>query len=702
MDKTLSKYAEDSGKTYMQAWREFKNGDLSNAYKDNNGNIYVKDIQTQHTIVQTLDNATVNIDNNFYSISKEVSPLDVISEKKTAKAATRLNRSALTEPFNRFNNIDQGYLPTLYKQNGGSSTISAQDTITLCQKAYFNFSIVRNVIDIMTEFCTSKIYLNGGNETSRNFFEAYFRNINIYDLQDRFFREYWRSGNVFLYPLNIKIDQSDVRNWINEFKLNESLAAKSVQIPAKYVILNPADINIMQSSSFVNPVYYKTLNGYEIESLKNPKNEIDQAIYDNLPGEVKNLLKSGSTSINISLNSKGIYAIFYKKQDYEAFAVPMVFPVLDDLQWKSELKRIDQAISRTVQQAILLITVGYENKGGHYCVNKEMITTLQSIFQNESVGRVLINDFTTKAEFIIPQIGDILNPQKYKVVNDDIRAGLNDILSGGDGGEKFANQSIKVKIFIGRLMRAREVFFNSFLIPEMKKISKMLGFKACPVPKFETIDLEDSVEWVRAVTRLGEIGVLTPDEVITSMDTGRLPTSEESVINQEKFKLLKDKGYYQPITVGAYDQKELAKLNAEVKQAQINELPGRKPGKNKTTKKITPISRAGEEFIFSSSKVKDTILLANELETDVKSQLKQIFNIKKLNDKQNSIAKKIAELIMINEDISFWKDKEKIKSYCSNPLDTNPDRVKNLNKIAADHGLDNYTASILLNSIVED
>ena len=44
--------------------------------------------------------------------------------------------------------------------------------------------------------------------------------------------------------------------------------------------------------------------------------------------------------------------------DYEAFAVSMIFPVLDDLEFKTELKRMDRAIARTCQQAVLLLTFG--------------------------------------------------------------------------------------------------------------------------------------------------------------------------------------------------------------------------------------------------------------------------------------------------------------------------------------------------------
>ena len=55
---------------------------------------------------------------------------------------------------------------------------------------------------------------------------------------------------------------------------------------------------------------------------------------------------------------------------------------------------------------------------------------MQSLFTNESVGRVLIADYTTKAEFVVPRIADLLTPQKYEIFDRDIRLGLNNILFG--------------------------------------------------------------------------------------------------------------------------------------------------------------------------------------------------------------------------------------------------------------------------------
>ena len=65
---------------------------------------------------------------------------------------------------------------------------------------------------------------------------------------------------------------------------------------------------------------------------------------------------------------------------------------------------------------------------------------MQSLFQNESVGRVLVSDYTTKAQFVIPEINKVLGPEKYEIVNQDIKEGLQNIIVGQ---EKFSNTAVK-------------------------------------------------------------------------------------------------------------------------------------------------------------------------------------------------------------------------------------------------------------------
>jgi hypothetical protein len=619
----------------------------------------------------------------------------------TQSTRTRQNKAGSIERTNRFSNIDDGLIPFKYDSSTygskNSASINVKDAIVLCQKAYYNFAIFRNTIDLMTEFSTNNVYYTGGNKKSRDFFKAFFNKLNIYDLQDKFFREYYRSGNVFIYKFSSKLKKGDI------MKINQTYSAldKSfdVSIPSKYIILNPADIRMGGNISFVAGKYYKTCSDYELDRLKNPRTEEDQEVVDALDPEIKKQLKDPkATMIKIPLDTNKVDAIFYKKQDYEPFAVPMGYPVLEDINWKAEMKKMDMAISRTIQQAVLVVTMGTDpDKGG---VNQRNLEAMQKLFANESVGRVLIADYTTKAEFVIPQIGNILDPKKYEVVNRDIQLGLNNILLSGD--EKFANAQIKIQVFVERLKQARVSFLSDFLSKEIKRISKILGFKNYPTPHFEDIELKDQTVYSRIYTRLIELGVLTPEEGIQAIDSGRLPTSDESKESQEDFLSLRKKGFYEPIMGGPQTQKDLAKLkskndqaNAPQTQSEPAQESGRPPGTGtpQETKQINPI---GASFKFSVEKIKDNILKAQKLNEQVEASLRKKHDKRKLSKNQKEVAFQISEVIISNEAPVDWV--KSIEKYISAPVDTNEEKVKEINEIAYSHQIDSYLASILSNS----
>ena len=144
-------------------------------------------------------------------------PLMAMNEAKASQTRTRRNAAADIPRTDRFRNIDNGMIPFKYSHGvNNNSNIDVRDTIILCQKAYYNFSVFRNTIDLMTEFSISDLYYTGGSKKSREFFETLFKKINIDDLQSRFFREYYRSGNVFMYRFNAKMEKSDA------FKINQT------------------------------------------------------------------------------------------------------------------------------------------------------------------------------------------------------------------------------------------------------------------------------------------------------------------------------------------------------------------------------------------------------------------------------------------------------------------------------------------------
>ena len=595
---------------------------------------------------------------------------------RVTETRSRRNAASTIERTDRFRNIDEGMVPFNYATgyNYNKSNIDVRDTVILCQKAYYNFGLFRNTIDLMSELSCGNLHLKGGNKSARDFFLALFNKINITALQDKFFREYYRSGNVFIYRYDTTIKEEDVSK-ISQVFGSQALAAK-ISLPSRYIIINPADVQVNGNLSFNRGQYYKVLTDYELEQVRNPRTEEDKEILNSLdPLARQQILKGKATAVLLHLDTKKFYAVFYKKQDYEPFAVPMGFPVLEDISAKIEMRRMDMALTRTIQQVVLLVTMGTEpDKGG---VNQENLKTMQNLFANQSIGRVLIADYTTKAEFVIPQIADILDPRKYEIIDKDINIGLNNILVGN---EKFANTTTKVSLLGQKLIQARQAFITDFLLPEIKRISKEIGFKVFPTPFFEDMDLKTDQNLNRIYTRLMELGVLTPEEGLKAIETGVLPSPEESLQSQTSFIDLKDKGFYQPLIGGP-------KIDAG--------RPAGSSGIKQTTKNVKPVGTSSKAN-YSVTKLKDVVEATNKLGDEVETLLKKKHKLKKLNDKQKEVALDITKIIIANEEKSNWSSK--IAEYVQSPVDKDAKRIEEIHEIACEHQVDSYMASLLYHS----
>ena len=610
----------------------------------------------------------------------------------------RRNNVAVAPMMYKYENIRNGLLPYQFSASG----VNVRDAIELCQKAYCNIAIFRNSIDTMADFANSQLYVEGGSAKSREFINAWLKKIKIWNLKDQFFREYYRSGNVFLYTVSSKFN-ADEFSKVRNLGIN----VLSNKIPVKYIVLNPYDVTAKRATSFEKSgLYNKILSEYELERLQDPKTEEDRELFDALDPELQKRIKQGNWSANgatIELDTLKLRYAFYKKQDYEAFAVPFGFPVLDDINFKLEMKKIDQSICRTIENVVLMITMGTTpDKGG---VNPRNIRAMQSLFQNQSVGRILVSDYTTKAEFIIPDIQKVIGPSKYEVVNQDIKEGLQNIILSQ---EKFASTEVKAQMFLQRLNEARESFLNDFLQSEIKQICKNFGFRDVPTAKFETIDLKDQAQIQRVITRMMELGILPPEQGMKVIETGVFPPAEELERSQKKFVDDRLKGYYNPLVGGAPlpidfdEEEELAEIRHPQGAKQLQQrrqFEQRKDNRGKSPS--NPGRPVGSKTLasetYSVGAIKDTVDQTNSLYNSLLSEAKKTFKRKRLNKDQRSILERICESVVVATDPSKWievgmsciKDASKITAL--SPLAEIVD-------ISAEHSLDDYAAAILYHS----
>jgi hypothetical protein len=572
------------------------------------------------------------------------------------------------------NNLIKGISPFSHKE----SSITITNAIGLCQKAYWNVPIFRSTIDIQSQFANSKLYFKGSDDKVLKIFDTWYKKIEGNKVSSWFFTEWFRSGNVFLFRFDGEITVNEYRRITRSA---ESGTPKTKKIPIKYTLFNPADMVCDSASTFVNSNYSKVLNKYELSRLKTPATPEEKEFVASLPADVQKEIKDGTDKVNFNIPQEQLTAIFCGKQPYEPLAVPMYYPVLTDIDLKLEFKKVEKIIARTVDYAILLVKAGSKErdmlpKGME--MNGRLLNSLTELFQSESVGRVLVSDYTTEAEFIIPDLNKIFGSEKYSVVNTDIANGLMNIFWGE---EKFANSMVKIKVFLERLNSARESYLNEFLIPEMNRVAESLGIKNVPTPCFEPVDMDNEIEYLKIYTRLAEIGVLTPEEMFEAFENRNLPLPETSEESQRKFKALKDQELYTPL--------------APSKQA--NTEKGGRPAGTKapqSTKKVAPIGASAENYSVES--IKKTVDSIESLRSKAEDVYKAKSGLKRLSKKYKELVFQTCENIVISEPMSNWS--ESIANYLENPVPNINAQYSKISDVSEEHQIDLLQASILFHS----
>tara|TARA_B100000519_G_scaffold40951_1_gene31011 strand:+ start:1875 stop:3878 length:2004 start_codon:yes stop_codon:yes gene_type:complete len=594
----------------------------------------------------------------------------------TARTKARTNAVATNGLDNKFDNIKNGILPFNYEKDAAD----AREAVELCQKAYFNISSFRGTIDLLSEFADSEVYLEGGTEKSKKFIEAWFKRIRMHDLKQQYFREYYRSGNVFFYRVDGKIPLK------NSQKMLEAYGASArKEIPIRYLLINPVDIATKGSISFSGYEYFKVLTPFEISRLQKPETDHELETFNSLPEDVQEALKSGKkayamTRVQIKLDPQLLHVVFAKKQDYEPLAIPVGYSVLDDLNRKIELKNIDQAISRSIENVVLLVTMGNEpDKGG---VNHRNLAAMQQIFKNQSVGRVLVSDYTTKADFIIPDIRKVVGPEKYEVINKDIEDGLQNVLIGDS---KYSDAQMKMKVFFQRLEESRRAFLYDFINPEIRRICKAAGLRSWPEAKFARTDTMDDSNLAKLATRLMELGVLTPEQGMQVVHTGVFPESADMDAAQVKFVADREKGHYMPLvnTINLYDDKDPSPSPEKEESKPISPSGGRPLGVSNST--------------YSKKNIVEATKRLNEFELLAFREFAAKFGIKRMSKQKKEMVAQVCESIVIAKDADQWE------STLAEIVD-DLDKLSSLNvnasvlELGTQHQLDDLSSAILYHS----
>lgn len=621
----------------------------------------------------------VNQENTVVAAPNHIDPNFDFAGDKVAVAAcggvgngtyTRDNWSSAIVTNNLYPNLSAGIMP--FSAEGGYYTMSAP--INLATLAYFNIPLVRNTINLLQDFSISPIHIKTSNKTVKAFFTRWFEAIQLNNFMAQWFLEYYRSGNIFIYKFNGKIQEDKFA------KMKTAFAAKSPELPIRYIILDPKQVYLQVGPTYKN-TYVRMLSTFEIERLRNPQTPEDRQMLKDFPPEIQTQIKQYAATpwIYAPLDTSRLYYCFYRKQDYEPLAVPMIFPLINRLEYKLMLEKMDMSLVQTMEQVFLHISSGSQRDQYNPGTNPKALDRLRQMFETQTIGRVLVTDHNTKAEWKIPDLKELLGKGKYEQVDKDIRDGLGYQFFGED---KFANASIKAKLFIEGLREGRRMFLDNFLRPEIKKVCEALGFKNVPVIEFEELDVQDSTSIQRVYLQMAQLGLLTNEELNQALKTGLLPDKEASLRNQEEYKKEREKGLYAPLAAqpqGGSDEQ------------------GRPVGSGGTKMPNKKTGQIGTKASIDVQKLSDTVFAMTDLEENMEKIFKKKYGVKKLNEAQKVFIAAATKAIVVNETKDRWTSS--IESYLEKPKNISSEMITQISEIAAEFQTDDWKAVAILKSI---
>lgn len=407
-----------------------------------------------------------------------------------------------------------------------------KQAMQMCMKAYERVGIVKNVIDLMGDFASQGITLNHPNKKIEQFYRKWWKTVGGAERSERFLNMLYRCGNVVVHKRYGKVTRKNQQNMskgqeeLIEYK--EQKATKRL-IPLRYDFLNPLQIE-------VDGGYAGAFSGEKIFKMKishSVRKSFDQnsKYADKLPAAIKEALQNQKNFI--TLDKDAIEVFYYKKDDWELWANPMVNAIIDDIMMLEKMKLADMSALDGAISNIRLWRLG--NLEHKILPNKGAIDKLRNILASNVGGGTMDLVWGPEIDFkeSNTQIYKFLGAEKYQPVLNSIYAGLGipptlTGLAGQSGG--FTNNFISLKTLIERLEYGRDLL-QRFWEKEIEYIQKAMGFVRPAKLHFEHMILSDEAAEKNLLIQLADRDIISVETLRSRF--GELDEIEESRIKTE-------------------------------------------------------------------------------------------------------------------------------------------------------------------------
>jgi hypothetical protein len=404
---------------------------------------------------------------------------------------------------------------------------------------YQKVGLVKNVIDLMGDFAVQGIRLSHKNKRIEKFYRRWFKKVQGKDRSERFLNNLYKVGNVVLNrqtaKLNTKIseqlykalaapdfDSSD----ISEIKIEKK------EIPWRYTFIDPVFVDVAGGSlaSFVAQKRYELTLPADLRRIINaPKTAAEKEIIQNLPPQI---IEAAKSKVGYSLDSDKLCVFHYKKDDWQPWAYPMMYAIMDDITIVEKLKLADMSALDGAISNIRIFKLGsLEHK---IAPTKAATAKLAQILGNNVGGGTMDLIWGPDIELIESKtsVHQFLGEGKYVPHLNAIYAGLGipPTLTGTFGASGTTNNFISLKTLTQRLQYGRDVLM-SFWEKEIELVQKAMGFRYPAKIEFDRMDLSNEDAEKALLIQLADRNLIS-DELLQSI-FGFDPDMEKSRLNKE-------------------------------------------------------------------------------------------------------------------------------------------------------------------------
>lgn len=438
---------------------------------------------------------------------------------------------AVGSKFLDFSNLDTGTSgrPGLNRRDYNAfrpdeaAPTKIKDIINAADKIYQKVSLIRNIIDLMGDFACQGVRLSHPDKRTELFYRNWFKKVNGKDRSERFLNNLYRTGNIVVRKQYAKLNGKQRARLFKTFgKPDIKFEMKNIernQIPMNYVFMNPATVDVVgdQLAAFSNKKRYAINVPDKIRRIiQSPKSDAEKKMVANLPPEIK---KSAEKREPFLLPEDKTVVFHYKKDDWQPWALPMVYSLMEDIILLEKLKLADIAALDGAISNIRIFKLGsLEHK---IAPARGAASKLKNVLQNHTGAGTIDIVWGPDIEMheSTTEVHKFLGPEKYIPTLNNIYGGMGipPTLTGSFSGGGTTNNFISLKTLVQRLWYGRDVL-TSFWMPEIIEVQEAMGFSQPAVIEYDYPDLGDSASEKAILIQMADRNLISDELFQERMD----------------------------------------------------------------------------------------------------------------------------------------------------------------------------------------